>query len=78
MNTAQEDNDEVKLDIYIVNGLAITEDFPWGTFDFVLDYDPSGTIRREELTRSSKLQAHVSLKTIAKALLDKQPIDTKG
>ena len=78
VNTAQEDKDNVKLDIYVVNGLAVTEDFPWASFDFVLDYDPSGTIRREELTRSSKLQARVSLTTIAKALLDKQPIETKG
>ena len=67
-----------KLAAYVVNGLAITEDFPWSSFDFVLDYDLSGTMRREELSRSSTLRAHVSLKTVAKALLDKQPLEAKG
>ena len=67
-----------KLAVYVVNGLAITEDFPWSRFDFMLDYDLSGTMSREELSRSSALRAHVSLKTVAKALLDKQPLEAKG
>ncbi len=71
--------DEGKLSVYVVNGLSITEDFPWGIFDFVLDYDLNGTMEKEELSRSSQLKAHICLKTIARALLDKQPrLETKG
>ncbi|KAL9950980.1 hypothetical protein ACROYT_G043564 [Oculina patagonica] len=69
--------EEGKLYVYVVNGLSITEDFPWGIFDFVLDYDLNGTMEREVLSRSSQLRAHISLKTIARALLDK-PLETKG
>ena len=74
VNTVEEGN----LPVYVVNGLAITEDFPWGRFDFVLEYDLSGEMKREELSCSTILRAHISLKTIAKALLDKQPVECKG
>lgn len=70
--------EEGTLSVYVVNGLAITEDFPWSIFDFVLDYDMNGTMEREVLFRSSQLRAHISLKTIARALLDKQPLESKG
>ena len=75
VNTIEE---EGNLAVYVVNGLAITEDFPWGTFDFVLEYDLSGGMKREELSRSTRLRAHISLKTLAKALLDKQPVGCEG
>ena len=75
VNTVEEDGN---LAVYVVNGLAITEDFPWGSFDFVLEYDLSGEMKREELSCSTRLRAHISLKTIAKALQDKQPVECKG
>lgn len=75
VNTFEE---EGNLAVYVVNGLAITEDFPWDRFDFVLEYDLSGDMKREELSCSTRLRAHVSLKTLAKALLDKQPVECKG
>lgn len=75
VNTIEE---EGNLAVYVVNGLAITEDFPWGRFDFVLEYDLSGDMKREELSRSTRLRAHVSLKTLAKALPDKQPVGCEG
>ena len=75
VNTIEE---EGNLAVYVVNGLAITEDFPWGSFDFVLEYDLSGEMKREELSRSTRLRAHISLKTLAKPLLDKQPVECKG
>ena len=75
MNTIEE---EGNLAVYVVNGLAITEDFPWDRFDYVLEYDPSGEMKREELSHSTRLRAHISLKTIAKAILVKQPIECKG
>lgn len=74
VNTVEE---EGKLSVYVVNGLAITEDFPWSIFDFVLDYDLNGTMEREVLSCSSQLRGHISLKTIARALLDR-PVETKG
>jgi len=70
--------EEGNLTVYVVNGLAITEDFPWGRFDFVLEYDLSGEMNREELSRSTRLKAHISLKTLAKTLLDKQPVECTG
>lgn len=75
VNTIEE---EGTLAVYVVNGLAITEDFPWSRFDFVLDYDLSGEIKREELSRSSRLRAYISLKTIGKALLNEQAVECKG
>lgn len=76
VNTIEEE--EGKLAVYVVNGLAVTEDFPWSRFDFVLDYDLNGAMKREELSCSSRLRAYISLKTIAKALLDKQPVESNG
>ena len=76
VNTIEEE--EGNLTVYVVNGLAITEDFPWGRFDFVLEYDLSGEMKREELSRSTRLRAHISLKTLAKTLLDKQPVECTG
>lgn len=70
--------EEGNFAVFVVNGLAITEDFPWGKFDFVLEYDLSGDMRREELSRSTRLRAHISLKTLAKVLQDKQPVECKG
>ncbi|XP_066015479.1 protein shortage in chiasmata 1 ortholog-like [Pocillopora verrucosa] len=64
INALQEENGQ--LVIYVVNGLAASEDFPWASFDFVLDYNPSGTVTREELSRSTRLKSHVILKTISK------------
>lgn len=76
VNTIEEEGPNVA--VYVVNGLAITEDFPWARFDLVLEYDLSGEMKREELSRSTRLRAHISLKTLAKALLDKQPVECKG
>lgn len=77
VNTIEEEGPNVA--VYVVNGLAITEDFPWARFDLVLEYDLSGEMKREELSRSTRLRAHINLKTLlAKALLDKQPVECKG
>ena len=72
------EEEQGNLAVYVVNGLAITEDFPWDRFDFLLEYDPSGDMKRDELSRSTRLRAHINLKTLAKALLDKQPVEYKG
>jgi len=65
--------EEGKLAIYLISVLAIGKDFPWDSFDYVLDYDLNTTMKREQLSRSSRLKAHISLRTMAKALPDKQP-----
>jgi len=70
--------EEGNLTVYVVNGLAITEDFPWGRFDFVLEYDLTGEMNREELSRSTRLRAHIILETLVKTLLDKQPVECTG
>ena len=68
-----------KLAVYIVSASAITEDFPWGSFDFVLDYDLNIAMKREELSRSRRLRVHISLRTTAKTLLDNDTaLATKG
>ena len=72
------EEEQGNLAVYVVNGLAITEDFPWDRFDFLLEYDPSGHMKRDELSRSTRLRAHINLKTLARALLDKQPVEYKG
>lgn len=76
MNTMEEENG--KLVVYVINGLAITEDFPWGRFDYVLDYDLSGSITREELSHSTRLKTRITLKTMAKALMENQSIESEG
>ena len=58
------------LVIYVVSALSVTEDFPWGSFDFVLDYDLNAVMKREELSRSSRLKAHINLRTKAETQLD--------
>ena len=58
------------LVIYVVSALSVTEDFPWGSFDFVLDYDLNAVMRREELSRSRRLKAHINLRTKAETQLD--------
>ena len=65
--------------VYLISALDIGEDFPWGSFDHVLDYDLTTTIRRVELPCTSKLKSRTSLRTIAKALRDDQTaFDLKG
>lgn len=61
--------------VYLISALDIGEDFPWGSFDYVLDYDLTATIRRVELPCTSKLKSRTSLRTMAKALRDDQPAD---
>ena len=58
------------LVIYVVSALSVTEDFPWGSFDFVLDYDLNAVMRREELSSSRRLKAHINLRTKAETQLD--------
>lgn len=76
MNTMEEGNG--KLIVYVINGLAITEDFPWGRFDYVLDYDLSRSITREELSHSTRIKTRIMLKTMAKALMENQSIESEG
>ena len=76
INALEEENG--KLVIYVVNGLAASEDFPWASFDFVLDYNLSGTVTREELSRSTRLKSHVVLKTISKVSMGNHLSEAKG
>ena len=67
------------LAVYLIGALDIREDFAWDSFDFVLDYDPTTSIERETLSRSSRLKDYVRLRTVAKALLDEQSaLESKG
>lgn len=76
INTSREENGQMV--IYIVNGLATNEDFPWKRFDFVLDYDLTGTITREELSRSTILKSHITLKTMSKIPVEKHSTEAEG
>lgn len=76
INALQEENGQ--LVIYVVNGLAASEDFPWASFDFVLDYNPSATVTREELSRSTRLKSHVILKTISKVSMGNHLSEAEG
>lgn len=70
---------EGKLAVYLVSALAIAEDFPWNSFDFVLDYDLNTMMQREELSSSSRLKEHITLKTVSKGLADNlAALDSNG
>ena len=67
------------LAVYLVSALAICEDFPWNSFDFVLDYDLNTTLQREELSRCSRLKEYITLKTVSKGLADNlAALDSNG
>ena len=76
INALQEENGQMV--IYVVNGLAASEDFPWASFDFVLDYNLSGTVTRVELSRSPRLKSHVILKTISKVSMGNHLSEAEG
>lgn len=76
INALEEENGQ--LVIYVVNGLAASEDFPWASFDFVLDYNLSGTVTREELPRSTRLKSHIVLKTISKVSMGNNLSEAEG
>ena len=65
---------EGMLAVYLISALDISEDFPWDSFDFVLDYDPTTSTEREKLSHSSRLKDYVRLRAVAKALLDEQSV----
>ena len=64
---------DVKLSVYLINALHLDEDFPWDSFDFVLDYDSNVMNKREGILRSARLKDYVTFITVPRAIPHNEP-----